>query len=372
MKEKDVWRFYATGDVGMNREDPDSIFQNVKEYLGGADLLFGQLEPCLASGGSPASQCRLPMKGDPKGGAAIRKAGYDVISFATNHCMDWGREAFFETLDVLRRNDLHPIGAGKNIEEARKPYIAVLGDTRVGFLAYNSILPANCHADTDRPGCAPLRGITHYEQIEPDQPGTPCRIHTFPVEEDMAPLLEDVRKLRDQVDILVLSMHWGIHFIPAVLADYQRMAAHRAIDQGVDLVLGHHPHVLKPVEVYKGKAIFYSMGNFALDPPDLFDPDVRKKSSHKAISDLHPEMKHKGKIMPSDSYKSMIFCAEIREKHLENVGFVPALLNEKCDPRILSPEEPEYLELKEYMLGINENQGIFTEFRQAGDRIVVV
>ncbi len=391
MSKDKIIQFYATGDVGMNRPDPDSIFQYVKEYLGKADLLFGQLEPCLASCGTPASQCRLPMKGDPKGGAAIKRAGYDVMSFATNHCMDWGREAFFETLDVLETNDLHPIGAGKNIVEARKPYIAEIPAgsedrhdmertgskdqqdvVRVGFLAYNSILPANYYADEDRPGCAPLRGITYYEQIEPDQPGTPCKIHTFPVEEDMAALLDDVEKLRPQVDILVLSMHWGIHFIPAIIADYQRMAAHRAIDHGVDLVLGHHPHVLKPVEVYKGKAIFYSMGNFALDPPNMFDPDVQKKKSHEAIKNLNPDMKEKGKIMPADSFKSMVFCADIREKKLENVGFVPAVLDEKCDPRILKPDDPAYQDLKDYMTRINEDQGIHTDFRQVGDRLVVV
>ena len=378
-KDKSI-QFYATGDVGMNRPDPDSIFQYVKEYLGKADLLFGQLEPCLASCGTPASQCRLPMKGDPKGGAAIKRAGYDVISFATNHCMDWGREAFFETLEVLEKNDLHPIGAGRTIVEARRPYIAEIPVNgadkeevvRVGFLAYNSILPANYYADEDRPGCAPLRGITYYEQIEPDQPGTPCKIHTFPVEEDMAALLLDVEKLRPQVDILVLSMHWGIHFIPAIIADYQRMAAHRAIDHGVDLVLGHHPHVLKPVEVYKGKAIFYSMGNFALDPPNMFDPDVQKKKSHEAIKNLNPDMKNKGKIMPEDSFKSMVFCADIREKKLENVGFVPVMLDEKCDPHILKPEETAYQELIDYMIRINESQGIYTDFRRMGDRLVVV
>ena len=69
--------------------------------------------------------------------------------------------------------------------------------------------------------------------------------------------------LRKQVDIVALSIHWGIHFIPAVLADYQREVAHAAIDAGADVILGHHTHILKPIEVYKGKVIFYSLANFA-------------------------------------------------------------------------------------------------------------
>ena len=107
--------FLATGDIGMNRSNPDSIFDSVRGELSGADLLFGQLEPCLADTGSPACQCRLPMRGHPDSGRAIRKAGYDVISFATNHCMDWGREAFYQTLDVLRDNGIVSIGAGRDV-----------------------------------------------------------------------------------------------------------------------------------------------------------------------------------------------------------------------------------------------------------------
>ena len=167
-------------------------------------------------------------------------------------------------------------------------------------------------------------------------------------------------------------MHWGIHFIPAIIADYQRTTAHAAIDNGVDLVLGHHPHVLKPVEVYKGKAIFYSMGNFALDPPTSFDPDVQKRKSHEAIKNLNPDMAKGGKIMPEDSFKSMIFRADIRERKLSNVGFVPVMLDEACNPHILKPEEKAWQDLLDYMGQINESQGIHTEFIPYKDRVKVV
>ena len=78
----------------------------------------------------------------------------------------------------------------------------------------------------------------------------------------------------------MMSYHWGIHFIPAILADYQKIVAHAAIDAGADIILGHHTHILKPIEVYKGKVIFYSLANFALDPPQAFDENLFSKPSH--------------------------------------------------------------------------------------------
>lgn len=364
--------FMATGDVGMNREDASSIFDGVREALGTADLLFGQLEPCLASTGSPACQSRLPMRGDPKGAKAIREAGYDVISFATNHCMDWGREAFYQTIDVLREQGIEVIGAGANLAAARKPAIVEVDGVKVGFLGYNSILPQDYWATPDRPGCAPMRGMTVYEPTEHDQPGTPCRIHTFPRREDLQNLLDDVRALRDKVDVLALSIHWGIHFVPAVLADYQRDIAHAAIDAGVDIVLGHHTHILKPIEVYKGKAIFYSLANFALDPPHAFAEDLDKQAQHQELMKLNPDWGKSKKKMPEDSYKTILARIVLADKAIQRVEFIPVALDDDSNPRTLSPDDPLFDEIVRYIEHIDEDQGISTRYEPAGDAVAIV
>ena len=149
----------------------------------------------------------------------IADAGYDVISFATNHCMDWGRPAFFQTISLINENGMAAVGAGANLAEARKPVIKVLDDgTRVGFLAYCSILPQDYWANSERPGANPLRGVTAYVPKEHDQPETPVRMFSFPHPDDLDNMLEDIARLRPQVDILAVSFHWGIHFIPAVIA----------------------------------------------------------------------------------------------------------------------------------------------------------
>ena len=203
-----------------------------------------------------------------------------------------------------------------------------------------------------------MRGLTVYEPIEHDQPGTPCRIHTFPHREDLQNLLTDIRKLRSQVDVLVLSIHWGIHFVPAVLAD----VAHAAIDAGADIILGHHTHILKPIEVYKGKVIFYSLANFALDPPQAFTEDLERQDQHKEIMKLNADWKNSKKKMPEDSYKTILAKIEIAEKRIQQVGYLPVLLDEDSNPEVLSEDRREFEEIARYIESINDDQDIQTEF----------
>ena len=367
--------FLATGDLGPNRPDPDSIFDGVREALSRGDLIFGQLEPCLASGGTPLPQARLPMGGAREGTAAIARAGFDIISFATNHCMDWGREAFFETLEVLRDNGMSVIGAGKDLAEARKPVFTRLGETRIAFLGYNSILPQDYFATSERPGCAPLRGLTVYEQIEHDQPGTPARIHSYPVEEDLEDIMADVAAAKAQADLVMVSLHWGIHFVPAVIAQYQRIAGHAIIDAGADIILGHHPHILKPIEVYKGRAIVYSMANFALEPPFLFaeDLDLCNSPRHKELQALNADWKRMpAKPMPPDSYKSMLLQCVIQDKQIRRVSFLPVQLDDGSDPSVPPPGSAAFGEIVQYMRDITADQGLDTRYEVDGGEVRVL
>jgi len=369
--------FLATGDLGPNRPNPSEIFDGVREVLKQGDLIFGQLEPCMALKGSPAAQCRLPMRCNPASEKAIREAGFDVISFATNHCMDWGREAFFETIEHIENNGMKVIGAGANLEEARRPAIFDLDGTKIGFLAYNSILPQDYWATEERPGCAPLRGITAAVPREHDQPETPVRLFSWPHPDDLENMLEDIRKLRPQVDILMVSFHWGIHFVPKVLAQYQRYAARFAIDEGADIILGHHTHILKPIEVYKGKAIIYSMANFALEGPDRFfegKGKLTESKQHQDIAALNPEtQKNPKKTMPTDSYKSLILKCVIDEKRIKSVSFIPVQLDfETNNPLALTSADPRFHEIAAYMEEITWDQNINTQFVIEGDEVKIV
>src|SRR5512142_2610444 len=200
---------YAVGDIAPDRPDPSTIFEHVAPLLNAGDIVFGQLEAVLSERGTPLPQARLACRGKPRVARALKDAGFDVVSFASNHCMDLGREAFFDTLDVLKREQVGVVGVGANIREARRPVILGRQGTRVAFLAYSTILPQNYWAEIDRPGCAPLRAFTLYEQIEHDQPGTPCRIQTYPHRGDLAAMVDDVHRAKAQADVVIVSMHFG-------------------------------------------------------------------------------------------------------------------------------------------------------------------
>lgn len=363
---------YAVGDIAPFREDPDTIFEHITPFIQKADIAFCQLDSVLSRRGTPLPQARLVSNTDPEVAASMKKAGFDVVSFASNHCMDMGREAFFDTLDLLHEQDLLTIGVGENIDEARKPAIVEREGTRIAFLGYNSILPQGYWAESDRPGCVPMRAYTLYEQIEHDQPGTPCRTHTFAHREDLQRMKEDIKKAREQADVIIVSMHWGIHFVPAVLADYQREVAHAAIDAGADLILGHHAHILKGVEIYKGKAIFYSLGNFAIEVPPHFMKDVSNSKSFKEIQVLNPDWNVEKSLFPIDSYKAITVKCTISDKQIRKVAFQPIYINpQTAQPKVLTAEEQQFDEVVEYMREITNTAKVNAVYIVQGDEVII-
>ncbi|ARK29924.1 CapA family protein [Halalkalibacter krulwichiae] len=365
-------KLYAVGDIAPNRENPDTIFEKVAPFIREADIAFCQLDSVLSRRGTPLPQARLVAHTDPEVATSMKKAGFDVVSFASNHCMDMGREAFFDTLDALHHEDLVTIGVGENINQARRPAIEEREGTKVAFLGYNSILPQAYWAESDRPGCTPMRAHTLYEQVEHDQPGTPCRTHTFAHREDLQGMIHDIKKAKEKADVVVVSVHWGIHFVPAVLADYQREVAHAAIDAGADLILGHHAHILKGVEVYKGKVIFYSLGNFAIELPPHFKKDVSKSKSFKEIQTLNSDWDVNKALWPIDSYKSITVKCTIDNKRIKNVAFQPTYIDPKTDqPKMLNAEDPQFNEVVEYMQEITNTAKLNAGFFVQGDEVLV-
>ncbi|MBN9427066.1 MAG: CapA family protein [Burkholderiales bacterium] len=367
-------RIFAVGDIAVNRDEPDSIFELVSAQMKQADLAFGQIEAIYSTLGEVnVSGTSSPLRGDPENVAAIGRAGFNIASFASNHCMDYGISAFKDTIAHFRANRIHLFGAGDNLAEARKPVIIEHNGNRVGWLGYCSILPIRYWADVDRPGCAPARARTIYETLEPDQPGTPPRILTYPHDEDLANILADIRSLREQVDVVIVSMHWGLHFREGELATYELKYAKAAIDAGADVILGHHQHILKPIEIYKGRPIFYGMANFAFDmyyqPGELDKPERIERRQR-----LHPGWTHDPDYptfpFPVDSRKGLVVHLDVSDRKLARVRWQPTMINRKSQPRLLRTDEPEFFEVLAYMKKITASQKIATQFELDGDTII--
>ena len=367
-------RIVAVGDVAVNRDEPDSIFELVHEEIRAADFAFAQIEAIYSRLGEVnVSGTSSPLRGDPENVAAIARAGFNLASFASNHCMDYGISAFRDTIRHFEANGIRLFGAGDNLAQARKPAIVEHEGNRIGWLAYCSILPIRYWADVDRPGCAPARARTLYETLEPDQPGTPPRILTYPHDEDLAHIVEDIKALKARVDVVIVSMHWGLHFREGELATYETKYARLAIDAGADVILGHHQHILKPVEIYNGKPIFYGMANFAFDmyyqPGELEKPERIERRNR-----LHPGWTHDPAYptfpFPVDSRKGMAVSIEVSDRKVSRVRWQPTMINQKSQPRLLKATEAEFGEVLAYMRKITLAQNIATRFEVDGDTIV--
>lgn len=251
-------RLIAVGDimlgrgVGMRLKKAGSYgiaFSKVSDYLKQGDVTFANLEsPITSSTHSLDKKRKIVLKGAPESVEALTGAGIDVVSLANNHMMDYYEKGLFDTIDILDKNNILHIGSGRNMDDARKSAIIERNGIKIGFLAYSDMAELvfagdpylKYSAEKDKSGVLPRK----YETIK-----------------------EDVDKLRGQVDILAVSLHWGVEesfTIPPEQVEF----AHRLIDDGVDVILGHHPHQFQGIEMYKGKPVIYSMGNFLFDQND--------------------------------------------------------------------------------------------------------
>ena len=161
------------------------------------------------------------------------------------------------------------------------------------------------------------------------------------------------------------------------MAHYQKYAAHFAIDEGADIILGHHAHILKPIEIYKGKAIVYSMANFAIEGPDKFyegKNGLVNDSRHGDIRSLNSDFgKDAKRVMPVDSYKSLLLKCIIDDKKIKSVSFLPVQLDDVTnDPEILTSDDPRFHEIVKYMEDITVNQKITPHFKVEGNEVRVI
>lgn len=258
-----------TGDVNlMNVGDPRVPFARVAATLRAADLLFGNLECCLYAPPAERSLSDEGFYAPPFLGEALVLAGYHALGTANN--VNYGAEAILHSLQTLDRLGIAHAGSGASRKNSRAPAIVERKGMRFGILQRTSVYwPVNHEAAEHSAGVAVIRGHTAYQvpahktrpEIPPmNRPGVPPVILTWADPEYLGSFREEISGLRREVDFVVASHHWGLH---QEVLQYMREIAHAAIDAGADIVVGHGPHFVLPVEVYKGRLIFYGMGNFS-------------------------------------------------------------------------------------------------------------
>jgi poly-gamma-glutamate capsule biosynthesis protein CapA/YwtB (metallophosphatase superfamily) len=211
---------------------PDYPFDGLLPLLRTAPIVLGNLEGPFAEK-SKRQQRNFSYRVDVNLASSLRRAGINVVTLANNHLMDCGRSGVLETLDALSNANVFALGAGTNERTAHEPVILQAGAMRIGLLGY--YWNRRTAATADRPGSA----------MDPPEA-----------------LEADIRGLREHADRIVVTFHWGVPYEPEPSPE-DRAKAHFAVDCGADVVVGHHPHIVQPFEIYRGCPIFYSVGNFA-------------------------------------------------------------------------------------------------------------
>ena len=258
------------GDVNlMNVADPTAPFRQVRDAFTEADVVFGNLECLLYHPPAGHSVEQEGFFADPAiGGEALRLAGFAALGLANN--VNYGAAAILGSIGQLDRLGIAHAGAGANLAAARAPAIVERGGLRVGFVQRSSVYwPTNHEAGENSAGIAALRAHTAYQvpahktrpEIPPmNRPGIPPIVVTWPDRAYLTQFTGDIAALKRRTDIVVASCHWGLG---EEVLDYMTEIAHAAVDAGADIVIGHGPHYSLPVEVYKGKPIFYGLGSFS-------------------------------------------------------------------------------------------------------------
>jgi poly-gamma-glutamate synthesis protein (capsule biosynthesis protein) len=218
----------------LRQKGYDYPFNGVRKELASGDINLANLESPIATSGREYSEKKFRFRAEPPVAKAIKGAGFNLVTLANNHSMDFGGEALTETLQHLSDNGIAWIGAGENLSEARKMAIYTIKGKKIAFLGYSLTQPIEFFAGQRSPGTAP-----GYEKM----------------------VTADITSARSQADYVIVSFHWGKEAATGT-EQYQRTAAHRAIEAGADVIIGHHPHLLQGIERYKNGIIFYSLGNF--------------------------------------------------------------------------------------------------------------
>ncbi|MEI7428792.1 MAG: CapA family protein [Betaproteobacteria bacterium] len=263
-------------------KDPFASFATVFKN---SDLVIGNLE-CVVGTSGEAEIKPFVFRAHPRVLPLLKKY-FSAVSLANNHVGDYGPDAFSKQIDLLDAAGIEHFGGGKDIRDAHRPSIFDVKGKRIALLGYDIFLPRSFEALEDRPGTA---------WGDPDY------------------IVADIKKAKNfyRADIVIIYPHWGWEG-DKIASARQEFLAHLMIDNGADAVVGGHPHVTQNIQMYKGKPIFYSLGNFVFDGFDTLDTttgwvlemDINNDSEitwriHEAKIDKDGIPKNNGVIQPAN------------------------------------------------------------------------
>ena len=229
------------------------LFDEIRTQFSDGDIVFGNLECVLSDQNLNHNLESMVMRGSADAVEGLAHAGFNVLNVANNHIMQHGRISFIETCELLKKNNITVVGRAGDAGFCCKPAFLNIGDIKIGFLGYAF--------EKDKYSEQPLYAIGSEEDV-----------------------LNDIAQLKKQADLIIVSCHWGLELLSTPSRNIICLA-HKMVGQGADIILGHHPHVVQGVEIYNGKIICYSLGNFIFDLP--FSPCRKSCIASIVVDDRH-------------------------------------------------------------------------------------
>ncbi|AFV22747.1 poly-gamma-glutamate biosynthesis protein [Methanolobus psychrophilus R15] len=269
-------KLIAVGDIILNTKTDYHPFEKVMNVLETKDILFGNIETVLSVEGKKSKKSVI-LNSPPESVKYLIDADFDVLNIANNHMLDLGIEGLKSTLNVLDKSNLNYIGI--NCAKSNSNYLILEKKSiKLGFIGYT---------------------IGRFKQNK--EPSL-CKLNEKQI-------ISDIKSLKTKCDFVIVSLHWGTEnvFYPS---PKQIDLAHRLIDNGATLILGHHPHVVQGIEKYKNGLIAYSLGNFQFDT----------------------------KISQSKTNDSVIFSVDFDENGIRGYKLIPVVINDNFIPMIAEGE----------------------------------
>lgn len=242
--KQDAIRIVYAGDALMDwsvkeaikKNGPDFPFEFVKKEVSAADYAFVNLETSVTNQTEKDTNQIYNFKSDPISLQGLKNAGFDMVSIANNHVLDFKEKGFLDTLKHLDDAGLKYVGGGRNAKEAYSAKTVEIKGQKIKFLAFSRFIPQTYwFAGNNHPGIAEAYN-----------------------EKSVLPVIE---REREGADYLIVYLHWGVEKNNKP-EEWQRTYARKIMDAGADAIVGSHVHVLQGFEFYKGKPIAYSIGNF--------------------------------------------------------------------------------------------------------------
>jgi poly-gamma-glutamate synthesis protein (capsule biosynthesis protein) len=362
------------GDLILGEPEPDFFFERARAVLSAKDLVVGHLEVPHTHRGRELAFDVPAEPHAPERLSALARAGVHIATLAGNHIYDFGPEGIVDTLHALSAAGVATCGAGVDLRAANAPARVQRRDQRIGVLSFNAVGPREAFAQDERAGCAYVR-IVNSATGEEVGPQTVELQATIPDATSLAELSRAIEQLAREVDVVVVALHKGIVHTPALLAGYERPLARAAIEAGAHIVVGHHAHILRGIELWQGRPIFHGLGNFVtvtralnLDNPHparaRWAEERRKRFGFTPDPlyvnyPFHPEAKH-----------ALIADCRVSTHGQVDAGYLPCWILPSGQPEPCG-HDARGQAVFDYVADISRRAGFATEFAWQGDRVLV-